>query len=84
MRFRLASSRTWCRVRQAFGPLAMDRPFPDSTFGPTPEERRPNTGCAVLYGLNFCDNSEDEIEGDYVSLRGGENNFRHTVLKFWR
>jgi hypothetical protein len=50
-------------LREAFGPLATDKPFPDSTFGPAPAEERPNTGCAILYGFDFGDNSGDEPGG---------------------
>jgi hypothetical protein len=64
-------------LRQAFGPLAMDKPFPDSTFGPAPAEERPNTGCAILHRSPFSYGADDggEEAGDYVSQTGRRRKF---------
>jgi phage terminase large subunit-like protein len=69
-------------LRRAFGPLAMNTPFPNSTFGSVPEERRPGTGCAMIFGFDFGDNSEDEMPVAMFHKPGGEKNFLVWIKTF--
>jgi hypothetical protein len=63
-------------LRAAFGPLPMDKPHPDSTFGPAPAEERPNTGCAILYRSPFSYGADDvDEEGGYISQTGRRKKF---------